>query len=52
MFRNSPVHHQERFVQSVFADFDMWQICKYSLQNADDDGPVRSETCRANLSAE
>ena len=24
MFRTSPVHHQERFVQAVFADFGMW----------------------------
>ena len=24
MFRTSPVHHQVRFVQAVFADFGMW----------------------------
>ena len=24
MFRTSSVHHQERFVDAVFADFDMW----------------------------
>ena len=63
MFRTSLVHHQERFVQAVFADFDMWYYCAYYstrittyqslriqlLQNAPDDGPMRSETCRAKL---
>ena len=29
MFRTSPVHHQERFVQAVFADFGMWYYCAY-----------------------
>ena len=24
MFRTSSVHHQERFLQAVFADFGMW----------------------------
>ena len=49
MFRTSPVHHQERFVQAVFADFGLRiQL----VQNAPDDGPMRSETCRANISAE
>ena len=78
MFRASSVHHQERFVQAVFADFGMWYYCAYYstrpavtagrveqyaydlipnlhiqlVQNAPDDGPVRSETCRANISAE
>ena len=80
MFRTSSVHHQERFVQAVFADFGMWYYCAYYstrtavttagrveeyeyystyqslriqlLQNAPDDGPMRSETCRANTSAE
>ena len=28
-FRSSPVHHQERFVQAVFADFGMWYYCAY-----------------------
>ena len=48
---------QECFVQAVFADLVVssttrittYQICKYSLYNAPDDGPVRSETCRANI---
>ena len=60
MFRISSVHHQERFVQAVFADFGMWLDVSSSthsstthqslriqlVQNAPDDGPVRSETCR------
>ena len=29
MFRTSPVHLQERFVQAVFADFGMWYYCAY-----------------------
>ena len=29
MFRTSSVHHQERFVQAVFADFGMWYYCAY-----------------------
>ena len=29
MFRTSPVHHQERFVEAVFADFGMWYYCAY-----------------------
>ena len=53
MFRTLPVHHQERFLQAVFADF----VCGNKrttrlVQNAPDDGPVRSETCRADISAE
>ena len=43
MFRTSPVHHQERFTSCITS----YQICKYSLWNAPDDGPVRSETCWA-----
>ena len=38
MFRTSPVHHQERFLQAAFADlvcgskrFSTYQICEYSL---------------------
>ena len=38
MFRTSSVHQQERFLQPVFADL----LC----------GPMRSETCRANISDE
>ena len=84
MFRTSPVHHQERFVQAAFADlvcgntrttrhvqrlessynfvtaerveksayFHIPNLQMQLVQNAPDDGPVRSETCRANLSAE
>ena len=78
MFRTSPVHLQERFVQAVFADFGMccntgttrhvqallrngW-TCRVvrtvvphtksahtACKNAPEDGPVRSETCRANI---
>ena len=58
MFRTSPVHHQERFLQAVFADLvcstriTTYQSLRIQLvQNAPDDGPVRSETCRANISA-
>ena len=29
MFRTSSVHHQERFVQAVFADYGMWYYCAY-----------------------
>ena len=29
MFRTSSVHHQECFVQAVFADFGMWSYCAY-----------------------
>ena len=29
MFRTSSVHHQERFVQAVFADFGMCYYCAY-----------------------
>ena len=29
MFRTSSVHHQERFVQAVFADLGMWYCCAY-----------------------
>ena len=112
MFRTSSVHHQERFVQSVFADLvcgnaactvstyvsstcfgphrsiirsvlykvylrtlvcgttvrtaghvqldvsSSTRITTYQslqvqlVQNVPDDGPMRSETCRANISAE
>ena len=77
MFRTSQVHHQERFVQAVFADsvcvttvrttrhvqqrldvssstrITTYQSLQIQLvQNAPDDGPVRSETRRANISAE
>ena len=73
----SSVHHQERFVQAVFADFGMWWYAYYLtrpaftkkrldvssstrittyqnlpiqlVQNAPDDGPMRSGTCRAKL---
>ena len=51
MFRTSSVHHQERFLQAVY----IWYTksantaCK---KNAPDDGPMRSETCRDNISAE
>ena len=53
MFQTSSVHHQERFLQAVFADL----VCGNTLQiqlvkNAPDDGPMRSETCRAHISAE
>ena len=52
MFRTSSVHHQERFVQAVFVDFGTRITTYHSLriqlvQNAPDDGPVMSETCRA-----
>ena len=65
MFRTSPVHHQERFVQAVFADLvcgttvrttrhvqplRTYQSLRIQLvENAPDDGPLRSETCRANI---
>ena len=77
MFRTSSVHHQERFVQAVFADLvcgntrttrhvQPLQSCRLDVsssmrittyhslriqlvQNAPDDGLVRSETCRANI---
>ena len=73
MFRTSSVHHQERFVQAVFADLvcgnmrttrhvqpllrsmriTTYQSLRIQLvQNAPDDGPMRSETCRANISVE
>ena len=69
MFRISSVHHQERFVQAVFADLvcgntrttrhvqPLRSCRKFFLriqlvQNAPEDGPMRSETCRANISAE
>ena len=60
MFQTSLVHHQERFVQAVFADLvcgntvrTTYQSLRIQLvQNAPDDGPMRSETCRANISAE
>ena len=34
MFRTSSVHHQERFVQAVFADFGMWYYAYYSTRPA------------------
>ena len=35
MFWTSWVHHQERFVQAVFADFGMWYYCAcYSTRPA------------------
>ena len=69
MFRTSSVHHQERFVEAVFAESGMWyystrravkrldvssstRITTYQslqtelVQNAPDDGAMRSETCR------
>ena len=78
MFRTSPVHHQERFVQAVFTDLvcgntrtarhvqllqsnNGWtcrvvrtvvphtKSANIACKNAPDDGPVRSETCRANI---
>ena len=70
MFRTSPVHHQERFIQAVFADLvcgntrttrhvqldaQYYHIPHLRIQlvkDAPDDGPVRSETCRTNISAE
>ena len=84
MFRTSPVHLQERFVQAVFADLvcgntrttrhvQLLRSCRnfvtaerveqYAyyhipnlriqlVQNAPDDGPMSSETCRPNISAE
>ena len=68
MFRTSPVHHQELFLQAVFADFFLqlrngWtcpvvrvlthtKSANTACKNAPDDGPVRSETCRANISDE
>ena len=30
MFRTSSVHHQERFVEAVFAEFGMWYYYAYS----------------------
>ena len=57
MFRTSSVHHQERFVQAVFADLvcgttvrTAYQSLHIQLvQNSPDDGPMRPETCRANI---
>ena len=64
MFRTSSVHPQKRFVEAVFADFGMQLLLDVSsstritiyqslriqlLQNAPEDGPMRSETCRAKL---
>ena len=57
MFRTSPVRHQER-LQAVFADLLCGTTVRTTrhvpnlqiqlVQNAPDDGPVRSETRRAN----
>ena len=59
MFQTSSVHHQERFVQVVLADLVCsTRITTYQslhiqlVQNAPDDGPMRSEKCRTNISAE
>ena len=74
MFRTSPVHHQERFLQAVLSDLlcgntrttrhvqplrldvsNSTRITTYQslriqlVKNAPDDGPMRSETCRANI---
>ena len=51
MFRTTSVHHQERFVQAVRI-CRLWYVRIQLVQNAPDDEPMRSETCRANLSAE
>ena len=68
MFRTSPAHLQERFLQAVCADLvcgttvrsNGW-TCRVvrvlphtksahtACKNAPEDGPVRSETCRANI---
>ena len=34
MFRTSSVHHQERFVQAVFADVGMWKYAYSSTRLA------------------
>ena len=66
MFRTSSVCHHERFVQAVLPttlyrldvsssthSSTTYQSLPIQLvQNAPDDGQMRSETCRANLSAE
>ena len=60
MFRTSTLHHQERFVQAVFADLvcGNTRITTYQslrlqfVQNVPGDGPMRPETCRVNISAE
>ena len=70
MFRTSSIHHQERFVEAVYAAVrttrhvqplqrpdvsSSTRITTYQslqiqlVQNALDDGPMRSETCRAKL---
>ena len=65
VFRTSPVHLQERFLQAVCADLvcgttvldvssstriNTYQSLRTQLvQNAPEDGPVGSETCRANI---
>ena len=38
MFRTSPVHHQERFVQAVFADL----VCGTTVRTARHVQPLRS----------
>ena len=62
MFRTSSVHHQERFVQAVFAalvcgntrlldtssPYDIPNLRIQLVKKVPEDGPVRSETCRAN----
>ena len=56
MFRTSSVHHQEplqRLDVSSSTRITTYQSLQIQLvQNAPDDVPMRSETCRANLSAE
>ena len=62
MFRTSPVHLQERFIihllheltvptliQTYFILQHIPNLHIQLVQNAPDDGPVRSETCRANI---
>ena len=61
MFRTTPVHLQERFVQAVCADLvcgntrttrhvlPHTKSANTACKNAPEDGPVRSETCRANI---
>ena len=68
MFRTSPVHHQERFyklysqiwyvlIRALLDKSSRFEVVGRNLRiqlvkKAPDDGPVRSETCRANISDE